>query len=572
MVSNPLTSIKQELIGFIHQLYPDAVITVDDFSTPPKPELGDLAFGCFMVAKVTKLAPGKIAADLAAALFSETDIITKAIAAGPYVNFFINQSAFVSSVAATSAPAIPPGPAAGSKAMVEYVSPNNNKPLHLGHVRNGAIGAAIANLLEARGAKVVRSLVLNDRGMAIAKAMVAYSRWANGATPTTLDLKGDHYLGDLYVQYDKAEKAGDKTLEDEAHNMIKKWEDGDSETRALWQMLGEWCEAGQHATYNRLGFHFDIEYKESELYLHGKELVEEGLAKGIFIKDETGAVIAQLEEHGLPNKVVLRADGTSLYITQDLYLAKKKADDEQLDTSIYVVANEQNLHFKQLFKILELLGYPWASKLRHLSYGLVTLPEGRMKSREGTVVDADDLLTSLETDAATEIRQRYPDLADEAVGIRAHQVAIAAVKFHFLEVDIASDSVYDPKESLSFNGRTGPYVQYMHARIASILRKADATPISEAAAMGVVDGEFRLAVTIAEYPEAVAKAADQLRPSLVALHLYTVAKAVAAFYEDVPVLSANLNDRTRRLQLLSAASNALRHGLNILGIEAPEEM
>jgi arginyl-tRNA synthetase len=616
MATNPLVAAKQSIIDFVASRFPDATVALADVVAPPNSEMGDLAFGCFALAKAARLAPPKIAADLAEA-FVASGSVGRAVAAGPYVNFFLDREAIVADVAAQPEPVIAPGPDAGTKAMVEYVSPNNNKPLHLGHVRNGVLGVAVSNLLEARGAKVIRALLLNDRGMAIAKSMVAYKEWGieNGIyrTPDSTGIKGDHFVADYYVMFESRssetfifnpnERAPQESpeqrrerLEGMAHEVIQKWEAGDRDTIKLWREMSDWCEAGQHVTYARLGFQFDVEYKESEIYKGGKEIVELGLKTGIFTKDETGAVVAKFSEtDGLPDKVVLRADGTSLYITQDLFLAKKKIEEQGLDASLYVVGNEQNLHFKQLFKILELLGYPWASKLRHLSYGYVTLPEGRMKSREGTVVDADDLLTSLEDEAAEEIRNRYPDLAGDVLAVRAHDVALAAIKFHFLEVDIASDTVFDPKASLSFNGRTGPYIQYMHARIASIVRKA-ASDFSEpsrtqgdevsrrsgnhgairdseeSAGVGVAPGEFHLAMAVAEYPDAVARAADQLRPSLVAAQLYAIAKSVATFYEDVPVLSAGAVDRTRRTDLLIAAGGSLRHGLGLLGIAAPNEM
>jgi arginyl-tRNA synthetase len=395
-------------------------------------------------------------------------------------------------------------------------------------------------------------------------------RWGEGKTPADLGKKGDHYLGDLYVMYEKAAKT-DETMEKDAHEIIRKWEAGDEATRALWRTMSDWCERGQHETYKKFGFRFDVEYKESDIYKEGKEIVELGLKKGVFKKDGTGAVIAGLEAYGLPDKVILRADGTSLYITQDLYLAKKKFEENGLDASIYVVGNEQNLHFQQLFKILELLGYEWAPKLKHLSYGYVTLPEGRMKSREGTVVDADDLLSALEEDAALEIKQRHATLTDDELVRRAHQVALAAVKFHFLDVDIATDMVYDPKASLAFTGKTGPYLQYMHARIRSILRKAgEAAP--EGSGRDPKDEEFRLAFALARFPEAVRRAADQLRPSLVAAHLYETAKAVATLYENAPVLTASNEDREARLRLLEAAATVLKRGAHLLGFEVPEEM
>lgn len=554
---------------------------------PELSENGDLAFPCFALAKELKKSPATIAQELAERL-NRLDVsgltLAKVEAKGPYLNFFLDQAQVIEKASLavlkageTYGDRMAPKP---GKVMVEYISPNNNKPLHLGHVRNGLLGSAISSLLETQGAKVVRALLLNDRGLAIAKAMAAYIRWGDGKTPSDLGKKGDHYLGDLYVMYEQAAKT-DGSLEKEAHELIRKWEDDDAETRALWRKMSAWCEAGQHETYVRFGFRFDLEYKESDIYKEGKEIVELGLKKGVFKKDETGAVIADLEAYGLPDKVILRSDGTSLYITQDLFLAKKKFEDEGLDASIYVVGNEQNLQFQQLFKILEVLGFGWAPKLRHLSYGYVTLPEGRMKSREGTVVDADDLLAALEADAAVEIRQRHRTLADDELVRRAHHVALAAVKFHFLDVDIATDMLYDPRASLAFAGRTGPYLQYMHARIRSIIRKSSDDDPSSRAESGedfssesrhIVDEEFRLAFALARFPEAVQAAALQLRPSLVAAHLYEVAKAVASFYEKAPVLNAAKEDREARLRLLEAAAAVLKRGARLLGFEVPEEM
>ncbi len=545
-------------------------IPPDALEYPELPENGDLAFPCFQLAKSLKQAPPKIAAELAGKLDLPADF-ERVEAKGPYLNFFLKKEAVIEQVSAEVDEHYGDRkPEKPEKVMIEYVSPNNNKPLHLGHVRNGLLGSAIASLLESQGVQVVRALLLNDRGLAIAKAMVAYIRWGEGRTPDDLGKKGDRYLGDLYVLYEKSAKT-DESLEKDAHDIIRKWEEGDAETRKLWRTMSDWCEAGQHETYRRFGFLFDVEYKESEIYKEGKEIVELGLAKGVFRKDETGAVIADLEAHGLPNKVVLRSDGTALYITQDLHLAKKKFDEQGLDASVYVVADEQNLHFRQLFKILELLGFPWAAKLRHLSYGLVALPEGRMKSREGTVVDADDLLSALETDAAVEIRQRHLALSDDETLRRARQVALAAVKFYFLDVDIASGMIYDPKASLAFAGKTGPYLQYMHARIRSLVRKSEETE-AEGEGREAKDEEFQLSLALARFPEAVRRAATQLRPSLVAAQLYEIARAVAALYENVPVLNASKQDRAARLRLLEAAARALKRGAHLLGFEVPEEM
>lgn len=551
-------------------------IVADALEYPELSENGDLAFPCFSLAKKLKSAPPKIAADVA----SEVKLpkgFERVEAKGPYLNFFLEKSDLIDhATSAVLKAAESYGDRKGDHEMVmiEYISPNNNKPLHLGHVRNGLIGAALSNLYESQGKKMTRVLLLNDRGLAIAKAMVAYKKWGNGATPESLGKKGDHYLGDLYVMYEQAAKQ-DENLEKEAHHVIRLWEEDDKETRALWKTLSGWCEAGQHETYKRFGFQFDIEYKESEIYKEGKEIVELGLKKGVFKKDETGAVFADLEAYKLPNKIVLRSDGTSLYITQDLYLAKKKIEEEGIDTSIVVTANEQNLHFQQLFKILELLGFEWAKQVKHLSYGYVTLPEGRMKSREGTVVDADDLLSALETDAALEIKQRHVTLPDDELVRRAHSVALAAVKFYFLEVDIASDMVFDPKASLAFTGKTGPYLQYMHARICSVLKKSETTlaeAVTHAEGRHLVEEEFTLAFALARFPEAVHRAAQQDRPSLVAIHLYETAKAIAGLYENAPVLSASKEDREARLKLLEAAAAVLKRGADILGFAVPEEM
>lgn len=545
---------------------------------PELPENGDLAFPCFSLAKTLKKAPSAIASDLVEKLNGERGLSPFASieAKGPYLNFFLDKAKLVEEAAAETElkkEAFSDRTGTPEKVMVEYVSPNTNKPLHLGHVRNGLIGEAVSNLLASQGNVVVRAMVLNDRGLAIAKAMVAYAKWGEGKTPEDVGRKGDHFVAEWYVLFEKRLKAGEAGLEEEAAEVVRKWEDGDEATRALWKTMNGWCVAGQEATYGRLGFRFDKVYKESEIYKEGKAIVEEGVKKGAFVRAADGHVEAKLEPYGLPDKVLLRSNGTALYITQDLYLAKRKFEDDGLDRSIYVVGNEQDLQFKQLFKLLELMGYPWAAKLHHLSYGYVTLPEGRMKSREGTVVDADDLLSELESEAAVEIKQRHPTITDDELVRRAREVALAAVKFHFLEVDIASDMTYDPKASLAFNGRTGPYLQYMHARIRSILRKDAEIPSGVSGqASDVGAEESALAWSIARFPESVSRAAAQLRPSLVANHLYDVAKTFAAFYERCAVLNASPEDRERRLKLVSATGIVLKKGLSLLGIAAPEEM
>lgn len=540
---------------------------------------GDIALPCFALAKTLKKAPPAIAAELARTLSARKpkavrDPVARIEAKGPYLNFFLDREKLLEAVleGVSGQRSVVSGSRA-KRVMVEYVSPNNNKPLHLGHIRCGLVGESVCGLLESQGHEAIRALLLNDRGLAIAKSMAAYRRWGNGVEPQEKGMKGDRFVGDLYVQFEKVAKE-DPSLEEEAHELIRRWEAGDAETRALWKKIDAWAVAGQEESYKRLGFRFDVRYRESDIYQGGKDIVEEGLAKGVFVRDETGAVKAPLEDAGLPDKVVLRADGTSLYITQDLVLAKRKMEDHAPDLSVIVTANEQNLHFKQLFAILKKLDYEWAGRLVHLSYGYVTLPEGRMKSREGTVVEADDLLSALEADAAIEIKQRHAALGDDETVRRAHQLALGALKFHFLDVDIASDMVFNPKESLSFNGRTGPYLQYMHARVRSLLKKAEGADRSNAKRQtsNVTDAEHRLAMLLARYPETLDRAAASYRPSVLTGHLYDLAKAFAAFYESVPVLAAEAGVRGARLALAEAAGAALKDGLALLGIPAPEEM
>ena len=520
---------------------------------------GDLSFPCFQLAKALKTAPPKIAADLSAKLALPAGF-ARVEAKGSYLNFFLEPSQLITGAVAATLEA---GESYGNsvtdrpeKLMIEYISPNTSKPLHIGHIRNGLIGTTVFNLLKSQGHQVIRALLFNDRGLAIAKAMVAYRRWAEGATPESSGMKGDHFVAKWYVMYGQKEKEGVPGLDEEAHEAIRRWEADDAETWKLWKTMNDWCEAGHRDTYRKIGFNFDVEYKESDIYLQGKEIVEDGLRRGVFEKDVTGAVVARLEKYGLPDKFLLRADGTSLYITQDLYLAKKRVEEYGLDSLVYVVGTEQDLQFQQIFKILELLGFPWASKLMRLGYGYVKLLGGRIKSREGTVADADDLISALETDAALEIKQRHATITDDELIRRAHQVAMAAVKFYFLEVDITTEMNYDPKASLAFTGKTGPYLQYMHARIQSIIRHAEGEP-PKPAYLGrqVVPEEKTLAFLIAQWPEVVRAAAASFRPNLVAQHL-----------------NASPEDRAARLSIIAAAALVLKNGLKLLGIEAPEEM
>lgn len=569
-----IEGLKQDILKAIQKASGEKALDVSVLEYPSDSANGDVAFPCFALAKQLKKAPHAIAEELAESIRLPKGA-EKAEAKGPYLNFFLDRAFMYER---TVAEAMKLDKAYGKrkagkkeKVMVEYVSPNNNKPLHLGHIRNGLIGESVCNLLESQGHEAIRTFLLNDRGLAIAKSMVAYRHWGEDLTPSDKGVKGDVFVGDLYVQFDKEAKK-DEALDEEAHEMIRKWEAGDEETRKLWKKLNDWVVAGQEESYKRLGFRFDAEYRESDIYKEGKAIVEEGLAKGVFEKDETGAVMARLEDVGLSDKVVLRADGTSLYITQDMTLAKRKEEDRHPDLSLIVVANEQNLHFRQLFAILKKLGYAWADKQKHLSYGYVSLPEGRMKSREGTVVEADELVSALEADAMMEIKQRHLGLDDRELERRSHILAMAALKFYFLEVDIVSDMTFDPKASLAFNGKTGPYLQYMNARIHSILRKSEVKAGKAQAPEAVTDDEHRLISQVLRYPEVVREAAEQLRPSHLANHLYETARALAGFYERVQVLAAPEKERAARINLISAVSIVLENGLDILGIQTLEEM
>lgn len=550
---------------------------------PTDPKNGDIAFPCFVLARELKKSPPAIAAELVESLKLPAGVESVA-AAGPYLNFTVSDDFLVRATAYVRMKGGHYGfrDRTRRKAVVEYVSPNNNKPLHLGHIRCGLVGESVANLMETQGDGVVRTLLLNDRGLAIAKSMVAYMRWGEGMEPQEKGMKGDRFVGDMYVRFDKEAKS-DPSLEEAAHEVIRKWEDGDEETRALWKKLDAWAVEGQEESYRKLGLHFDTRYRESDVYRDGKTIVEEGLKKGVFERDETGAVMARLEDEGLQDKVVLRSDGTALYITQDMALAKRKEADHAPDLSVIVTANEQILHFRQLFAILKKLGYGWADRQQHLAYGYVSLPEGRMKSREGNVVEADDLVDALDADAAMEITQRHPKLDGQELVTRAHQLAMGALKFHFLQVDASQDMVFNPKESLSFNGRTGPYVQYMYARTRSIMRKAEVGKKKGLFAKLFGKGERLMTITapeekslafmLARYPETLTVSATELRPSVLANHLYETARALAAFYEKCPVISEeDESSKAFRLALVEATGIVLRNGLAVLGIDAPEEM
>jgi len=530
---------------------------------PPNLDMGDYAFPCFFLAKERKESPLKIAKELASEI-KPSKSISKIEAKGPYLNFFIDKPGFAKFVLTEE----PEFTKRKGTIMIEYSQPNTNKPQHLGHVRNDLLGMTISVLLQKLGYKVIKVNTINDRGIHICKSMLAYQKWGNNKEP---DKKSDHFVGDFYVMF--AQKAKENPeLEKEALELLNKWEVGDKETIAVWKKMNKWALDGFEQTYKDLGVKFDKVYYESEIYKAGKKIILDALNKGIFEKDETGAVIAKLEPD-LPNKVLLRTDGTSLYITQDIALAIQKFTDYKLDKSIYVVGSEQDLYFKQLFKVLDLLGYKGVEKCYHLSYGMVYLPSGKMKSREGTVVDADDLIKEVKDLARAELLKRYKDLTEDELNKRAEQIGLGALKFMMLKTDPKKDMLFNPEESISFEGETGPYLQYTHARICSILAKEDGT-IKSKVDFSLLNEkvEQNLINQLFLFQETVEEAAEQYKPSLVARYLLELTQTFNEFYHKCPVIQAEQNLKEARLLLIDRTRQVIKEGLLLLGIESPERM
>ncbi len=487
--------------------------------------------------------------------------------------------------------------------MIEYSSPNTNKPLHLGHVRNNLLGWSLAQIMEANGNRVVKTNIVNDRGIHICKSMLAWLKWGNGETPETSGKKGDHLIGDYYVAFDKhyreevaalkaqytaegmGEEEAEKKAKDEAplikeaHEMLVKWEQGDKEVRVLWQKMNSWVYAGFDETYKALGVGFDKIYYESDTYLEGKAKVEEGLAKGLFFRKDDNSVWADLTNEGLDQKLLLRSDGTSVYMTQDIGTADMRFRDFPIDKMIYVVGNEQNYHFQVLSILLDRLGFKWGKELVHFSYGMVELPNGKMKSREGTVVDADDLIAEMVKDArqTSEELGKFKDMTEEERSEIARIVGMGALKYFILKVDARKNMLFNPEESIDFNGNTGPFIQYTHARIRSILRKAEAEgialPETLDADMPLNQKETELIQKMNEYGAAVEQAGKDYSPSGIANYCYELTKEFNQFYHDYSILSADSDkEKTVRLVLAANVAKTLKNGMNLLGIEVPERM
>ena len=479
--------------------------------------------------------------------------------------------------------------------MIEYSSPNTNKPLHLGHVRNNLLGCALANIMAANGNRVVKTNIVNDRGIHICKSMLAWLKYGNGATPESTGIKGDHLIGDYYVAFDKHYKEQIKELmeggmsEEEAKNeaplikeareMLVKWENNDPETRALWRKMNEWVYAGFDVTYKALGVSFDKIYYESNTYLEGKEKVMEGLEKGFFFKKEDGSVWADLTAEGLDHKLLLRGDGTSVYMTQDIGTAKLRFADYPIDKMIYVVGNEQNYHFQVLSILLDKLGFEWGKSLVHFSYGMVELPEGKMKSREGTVVDADDLMEEMIATAKETSQElgKLDGLTQEEADDIARIVGLGALKYFILKVDARKNMTFNPKESIDFNGNTGPFIQYTYARIQSVLRKAAESgivvPGQIPAGIELSEKEEGLIQMVADFAAVVKQAGEDYSPSIIANYTYDLVKEYNQFYHDFSILrEENEAVKVFRIALSANVAKVVRLGMSLLGIEVPSRM
>jgi arginyl-tRNA synthetase len=543
---------------------------------PPSDDLGDYAFPCFSLSKVLRKNPAQIATELKGKLAdSELDkhgirVETK----GGYLNFFVDKKMLAESVLklyANTNNIEQLSTDTKLRVVIEFASPNTNKPLHLGHLRNMSIGDSVARVLSFCGCEVFRTSINNDRGVHICKSMLAYERRGNGATPESQRVKPDHFIGYYYVMFND-ESAKDPSWNDDAQKMLKAWEDGDARTLELWKKMNGWALDGFRETYKLFGISFDKEYYESDIYKNGKDIVKEGLDRGVFRTRADGAAIVDLKEEKLGDdngeKVLLRPDGTSVYIVQDLYLAVLKEKEFSYDKSIYVVGNEQDYHFAVLTAVFKKLGYGIADKMKHLSYGMVELPEGKMKSREGTVVDADDLITETKELAKQEVSARFPQLSEAQAEDRSLKIALAAIKYQLLKVDIAKNMVFDPKKAIAFEGDTGPYLLYSYARASSIIRKSQST---QAATIPEPEpAEVKLIKKIALFPTAVNHAQERLSPTAIATYTFDLAQLFNEFYHAHQVIGSETE--AFRVKLVAAFRSVMGKCLWLMGIEAIEEM
>ena len=568
---------------------------------------GHLTVVVFPFVKAARKSPEQVGNEIGQYLLDHTEaVITKFNVVKGFLNLVISDAPWITLLNTINAEekfGFVPVTEQSPLVMIEYSSPNTNKPLHLGHVRNNLLGSALARIIEANGNKVVKTNIVNDRGIHICKSMLAWIKWGNGETPETSGKKGDHLIGDYYVAFDKhyreeckglaekymaegmdAEAAKERAKQEaplikEAHEMLVKWEQNDPEVRALWKKMNEWVYAGFDETYKMMGVTFDKIYYESDTYLEGKEKVMEGLEKGFFYRREDGSVWANLNAEGLDEKLLLRSDGTSVYMTQDIGTAKLRFRDYPIDKMIYVVGNEQNYHFQVLSILLDKLGFKWGKDLVHFSYGMVELPNGKMKSREGTVVDADDLMAEMITDAyeASKERAKQTDMSEDEAREVARIVGLGALKYFILKVDARKNMLFNPDESIDFNGNTGPFIQYTYARIASILRKAKdqgiTIPDELPTSISISTKETELIQKLNQFGAALRQSGTDYNPSGICNYCYELTKEFNQFYHDFTILGEQ--DETLklfRLSLAKAVAKVVSLGMGLLGIEMPERM
>ena len=557
-----------------------------------RPEFeGNITFVVFPFVKLARKAPAQVAAEIGEELV-KSDIVAKYNAVQGFLNLVIDDAFWIKQLEAIDADKnYGQQPDRHQLMMVEYSSPNTNKPLHLGHVRNNLLGYSIARIQEANGWKVVKTNIVNDRGIHICKSMLAWLKFGNGETPESSGKKGDHLIGDYYVRFDKEYKAQiaelmakgmdeetakrEAPLMLEAQDMLRKWEANDPEVRALWAKMNSWVYAGFDETYKRMGVSFDKIYYESNTYLEGKSEVEKGLASGAFYRREDGSVWADLTKDGLDEKLLLRSDGTSVYMTQDIGTAKLRFQDFPIDKMVYVVGNEQEYHFKVLSILLDRLGFPFGKELVHFSYGMVELPNGKMKSREGTVVDADDLMDKMVEDAKEISKDKVNTLqgiTEEEANEIARKVGLGALKYFILKVDPRKNMLFNPAESIDFNGNTGPFIQYTFARIQSVLRKAET--LGTPGSLCTLDSkELALIQRLCEYPSIVRAAGDEFSPAILCNYAYALACDFNSFYHDLSILNEpDAQKKALRLLLAANVAKVLENAMGLLGIEMPERM
>jgi arginyl-tRNA synthetase len=557
-----------------------------------KDHIGDLTFVVFPYLKISKQKPEETAENIGNYIIANCPEVARFNVIKGFLNFELSQSFWLNflkdNYSNTDFGKANNGQ--NQTVMVEYSSPNTNKPLHLGHVRNNLLGYSVSEILKFANYKVVKANLINDRGIHICKSMLAWKRFGNGETPESSGLKGDHLVGKYYVEFDKhyrlevsqlvssglteEEAKKQAPLMKEAQEMLLLWENGDTETMQLWKTMNAWVYSGFEKTYQRMGVDFDNYYYESNTYLLGKDIVKEGLEKGVFVKDPDGSVWIDLTADGLDRKIVLRADGTSVYITQDIGTAQLKYDETHMDKSVYVVGNEQDYHFKVLKLILKKLGKPFADGIFHLSYGMVDLPSGKMKSREGTVVDADELMESMHLTAKqiTEDLGKTEGLSAQELETLYETIAMGALKYFLLKVDPVKRMMFNPEESIDFHGNTGPFIQYTHARIRSVLRNIEDQLVISAEAV-LHPAEQELLSTLSQFPSKVAAAADSYSPAIIANYMFEIAKSFNRLYHDVSILGESDSLlKQNRLAICLLTAQSIRNGMHLLGIQVPERM